>query len=154
MKFCTLLFMALLLSVALVSTPGSADDASRQADEKAIEKLEHAFAKAMIESDLKWFETMLADDYKIVLPNGKVDDKKAFIETRRVNASNYKKIDVFELDTRIYGNTAVAIGRSHNKGVKSNGKEFSHDELWTEFFVKSDGKWELVSTQVAVLRTK
>ncbi len=154
MKFCTLLFVASLLSIALVSTPSAADDASRQADQKVIEKLEHDFAKAMIKPDLEWFEKMLADDFKTVLPTGVVKDKKAFIESWRVNAWDYKEIDVFELDIRIYGDTAISIGRAHNKGVKSNGQDLNHDEFWTDVFLRSDGKWKLVSTQVDILEKK
>jgi hypothetical protein len=59
---------------------------------------------------------------------------------------------VYEIDVRIYGETAVVIGRSTNKGINPNGNEFSHDEFWTDILVKSNGEWKWVSTQVAVLK--
>ena len=144
MKSFTLFLMALLLGIALISTPVAADDASQRVDQKVIEKLEHDFAKAVIKPDLEWFEKMLADDFKTVLPSGVVKDKKAFIDSWRINAWDYQQIDIFELDVRIYGDTAIVIGRAHNKGAKSNGEDLDHDELWTDILVKKDGKWKWV----------
>ena len=154
MKFHILFAFASSIAIGLLSTPCFADEASRQADHEAVENLEYEFAKAMIKPDLEWMDEMLAEDFKIVLPNGQIKDKKAFVDSWRANAWDYHEIDVLKPDIRIYGDSAVSIGRAHNKGVKNNGEEFSHDELWTDVLVKRNGKWRYVSIQVMMLKTE
>lgn len=148
----TLVFITSLLMLVpgAISASRAADDTSpTQEAEKQVLQIEYDWAKALVERDVAWFEKMLVDDWVMVLPDGQICDKSKFIEPLRTGTSSIVSFKLSELRVRLYGQTAVAVGRG-NLTSKSDGKESSHEELWTDVYVNKDGRWQCVSAQTMV----
>ena len=52
------------------------------------------------------------------------------------------------MKVRIFGNTAVVTGSDVEKS-KEHGKDSSGKYIWTDVFVKQNGKWRAVASQSA-----
>ena len=57
-------------------------------------------------------------------------------------------IEMGPMKVRIFGNTAVVTG-SHTEKSMENGKDTSGKYVWTEVFVKQNGKGRAVESQWA-----
>ena len=139
--------LLLLVLAPFVSCPVLADD-NADAEKKAILKIEEEWSKAMVDGDGKWFKKMLSDDFKIVLPDGQIWDRTKIADAWTTGTFDYSKCDILDLAVRLFGNTAVVIGRADVAG-KANGKPFKHIEQWTDIYVKADGDWRCVSSHVS-----
>ena len=148
MRNLTSLPLLLVFLAPFVSRPAHADD-NADADKKAILKIEEDWAKAMVDGDGQWFKKMLTDDFKIVLQDGQILDRTKFVDAWTTGTFDCSKSDVLDLDVRLFGNTAVVIGRGDIAG-KANGKPFKHIEQWTDIYVKVDGDWKCVSCHVSI----
>ena len=51
------------------------------------------------------------------------------------------------LRVRVFGNTAVVTGSDTEKSTEG-GKDTSGKYIWTDVFVKQNGKWRAVSSQI------
>jgi hypothetical protein len=52
----------------------------------------------------------------------------------------------FSMTVRIFGNTAVVTGSDTEKSME-NGKDTTGKYVWTDVFVKQNGKWRAVTSQ-------
>lgn len=50
------------------------------------------------------------------------------------------------MQVRVYGDTAVVIGRNTEKGTLK-GKPYTYTYRWTDVFVRRDGRWQAVVSQ-------
>jgi hypothetical protein len=50
------------------------------------------------------------------------------------------------MTVRIFGNTAVVTGSDTEKSME-NGKDTTGKYVWTDVFVKQNGKWRAVASQ-------
>ena len=143
--------ISLMMScLGAISASSAADDTgSAQEAEKQVLQIEHDWAKALADRDVAWFEKTLVDDWVMILPDGQICDKQKFIEPLRTRTSSIFSCKLLELRVRLYGQTAVAIGRG-SLTWKSDGKEFGHEELWTDVYVNKDGRWQCVSAQSTI----
>jgi ketosteroid isomerase-like protein len=58
-----------------------------------------------------------------------------------------------DMKVRVYGSTAVVTARATSKG-RFKGQPFSESERSTDVFVKQDGQWKCVLTQLTRIATK
>jgi len=57
------------------------------------------------------------------------------------------------LSVRQYGDTAVVTGRMRNNG-DYRGHKFTADEWTTDVFVKKDGRWLCVHSQITAVKSE
>jgi len=55
------------------------------------------------------------------------------------------------MEVKVLGNVAVVQG-SHTEKSTTNGKDTSGKWIWTDVFVKRDGKWLIVRSQSAMVK--
>lgn len=84
-------------------------------------------------------------DDKIILQHasGKIQSKKEYLETLKSGMLVYKKIDVNENNVRIFGKTAVLIGKV-DFSITLNGEKKDFNFLYTEVYAKNKKSWSLV----------
>ena len=110
-------------------------------------KTEQDFQRAIVENNAAAIERFVADDWIIVGPDGKIVEKDRFIEVVKSGALTHETMKLEEPRVRVYGETAVITGRATSAG-KFMGAEFKTVERSTDVFVKSDGQWRCVLTQL------
>jgi ketosteroid isomerase-like protein len=115
--------------------------------EEELLKLEKEFTQANLKNDAEKIGRFLADDWIIIQPNGAMIDKTRFLGAIKSGDLSYQMMEFDEAQVRIYGETALVIGAFTTKG-KFKGQEFNTRERGTDVFVKRDGRWLCVFSQL------
>lgn len=136
---------ALLLAVAGFFSVAISHAADSVADRAAIMQLERDWTQSFVTMDAAANERILADDFIGTEPSGK-RVKKADILASMKSGEPLQSGHVIDSDVniRFYGATAVVTGSSSWKR-KSDGKSGRY--IWTDVFVKRNGKWQVVASQ-------
>jgi ketosteroid isomerase-like protein len=121
--------------------------------EKEVMKVEEEFEEAMIKNDADRIGTLLADDWIIIDSDGAIIDKARFLSAIRSGALTHEAMDSQEVRVRVYGTTAIVTALTSSK-AKYTGQEFSTRERATDVFVKRDGGWQCVTTQLTTFAEK
>ena len=115
--------------------------------QEEILKLEEEFGQAMIKNDAEAIGRFLADDWIIVDPDGGIIDRSHFLDVIKSGALSHERMNSDDTRVRIYENTATVTALTTTKG-KFMGQEFTTQERATDVFVKQNGRWQCVLTQL------
>ena len=120
--------------------------------EQELIKLEQEWSAARLRGDVAAIERMLADDFIGTGYDGTVRDKARWMKEVAPPPVKAKLLahDTDDLRVRVYGDTAVLTGRQTIKGNRED-KDFIERRRFTHVYVKRQGKWQLVATQIAVI---
>ncbi|HEY6071519.1 MAG TPA: nuclear transport factor 2 family protein [Chthoniobacterales bacterium] len=116
-------------------------------------KLESDFAKAVVSNDADAIGKFLADDWEIVDPDGNIIDKRRFLSVIKAGTLTHERMESEGMNVRNYGESAVVTAITKSKG-KFAGQEFTTEERATDFFVKRNGRWQCVFSQLTTLKKK
>lgn len=141
-----------VLLLAMCSCGRQAADASYdQAQAKAeIEKIERAWADVAVSGDPTVIESIFAEDFIGISPDGVRYTKQEFIEDTRAHPLGFTSISVDEIRVRFFGDTAVAQG--HETFTRKDGGQGRF--VWTDVLVRRDGKWQLVAAEDIMAATQ
>jgi ketosteroid isomerase-like protein len=131
---------------AAVSSP-PLERGQRMTAEEELLKLEKEFAEAIVKNDLEGIGRLVTDDWIIIDPNGEIVDRPRFFEVIESGALTHDMMESEDFRIRVYRNSAVVTAVTRTKG-KFMGHEFSTQERATDVFVKRDGRWQCVLTQL------
>lgn len=108
---------------------------------------EHAY----LHSDVDALDSVLADDWMLTTADGQHKYKAEQLE--EVGKGFLKVYDcrVSNVNYRVYGDTAVVTGLRMNK-VIFNKEDVSAKTHFSQVYVKRDGNWRCVNTQVTRIR--
>ena len=110
-----------------------------------IQSSEQPWAEAGIKGDRAAVERILADDFLGVAPDGSLYDKAKEITNAKENGENFFSNHVNDVQIRFFGDTAVAQG-SESWELRS-GKPKHGKYVWTDTWVKRNGKWQIVAAE-------
>ena len=110
----------------------------------------HSWDRAMVENDAEAIGSFMADDWKIIGPDGSVVDKATFLALVRSGDLIHDVMTSEDLHIRIYGDTAVVTSRGVSGGTY-RGQPFREVERASCVFVKQAGKWKCVLTHLSRL---
>jgi ketosteroid isomerase-like protein len=132
-----------VLALAALATPLAAQSSPA---EKELTDLENRWAEATVKADVAFFDTLYADEYLAIDPEGATFTKAQDIAN--VKSGNFKmasyKLD--EMKVRVHGDVAVVTGRNTVKATYM-GKDISGSYRFTDTFVKRGGRWQVLTTQ-------
>ena len=114
--------------------------------ESAVIAAERELADAHLRLDLDLFDRLLHPDYVIVQPGGHVEDKAATLASLRSGDRRWEVARSDAFDVRVYGNTAVVVGRWRGKGVNA-GTPFDYTARFLSVWVKEGKRWRNVAAQ-------
>ena len=138
------LLVAPLLAL-MVHTAGRADDADAG---QQVATLSKQHREAAVKGDTNTLESILADDWIGIDPNGGAEDKALAAKNLRDGTIDYEAIDPLEeVKVRVYGDAAVVTGRYQAK-LTYKGQKIDSLVRTTEFYAKQGGTWRCVHTQV------
>jgi ketosteroid isomerase-like protein len=110
----------------------------------------HRFATKLAASkakDADKLAAILADSCWVGLEwNGKITSKAKALADMKLPGNSLDTIEMSPMTVRTFGNTAVVTGSDTEKSSE-NGKDTSGKYIWTDVFVKTNGKWQAVSSQ-------
>ena len=135
----------IIIMLAMVMPTLGPERGSQMGEE--IRKLEEEFGKAMIQNDAEAIGRFLADDWIIIDPDGGIIDRARFLGVIKSGALTHQAMDSTDMRIRIYANTATVTALTTSTG-KYMGQEFKTQERATDVFVKENGQWRCVISQL------
>ena len=115
--------------------------------EAELSKVEKEFADAIAKNDVEAIERFVTDDWIIINADGGIIDKERFLGVIKSGALTHETMESDDIRVRVYGESAVVSALTRSKG-KFAGHEFTTHERSTDVFVRRDGRWRCVLTQL------
>lgn len=143
-------FYLSMLTAALFVTSAAYAQQGRWAD------ADDPAAKQMIEAERKWavldcepsnvVAEAVAEDFVGTSPSGPIYTKKeALVEDRSEKASGCKLLSA---RVRFYGpSLAMIYGKETSLRTPKDGKEYRLTLIWTDTWLKRNGKWQIIAVQ-------
>lgn len=115
--------------------------------------LEKEFEKAVVSNDPDAIGKFLSDDWMIIDPDGGVIDKARFLGVIKSGMLTHELMESSDSQIRVYGDSAIVTAITKTKG-KFAGQPLATEERATDFFVKRNGRWQCVFSQLTTLKKK
>jgi ketosteroid isomerase-like protein len=112
--------------------------------EQVLSKMEQDWVGASLKKDIAFVDSLLADDYVGIGSDGSVWTKPKQIEVLRSGELKFDSVSIDGIKVRAFGDTAV-VTYSQTEKSRFQGKDSSGRTMWTDIFVKRNGKWQLVA---------
>jgi ketosteroid isomerase-like protein len=138
-----ILTASLLLAAAIPFGYGKNE---KNAAEEALIQMEQEWSQADIKRDPAALNRILAEDWVGIDFEGTVLNKTGALKGISSGSGSLESTVLRDMKVRVYGNTAVVTGTDTEKG-EYHGKDSSGKYLWTDVFVRRDGRWQAVSSQ-------
>lgn len=137
----TILF-ALVALCSLLTFDGHAQSKDQAAVTQSVDQLR----ALMIDPDKAKLEALASDELSYGHSNGKLEDKKAFIEALMNGSSDFKTIDLTEQTVTIVDNTAF-VRHKLMAETANDGKPGTAKLAVLLVWVKQKGSWKLLARQ-------
>ena len=115
----------------------------------AVQKVlavEHAWTEAHLRGDVQTLEEIMAFDYVKIQPDGSLLDKTTTLASYQPDQRAWDVARGDDYDVRVYGDTAVVIGRWTARGI-NNGRPFDYAARFLSIYVRRAGRWQMVAEQ-------
>jgi hypothetical protein len=145
--------MRLLVALlCLLVSPAAGRDAAGD-DAEALRRLKlDAWPRAYREGDPALLETILADEFQMIGPDGEWSDKRAELQHVSRERARYRefrfeirRLEVFENGTAIVAGRGVVVGPASDP---LGGYEYQSSNV----LIKRGGRWQAVSSHVSGVR--
>ena len=118
--------------------------------EKALEKMDHAYAQALTKRDVKVLDQIWSPDYTFVNPCGELLSKAQRMDNVQRGSTEFQKMSPQKERLKVHGNFAVEVGRIVVEGEYS-GHESSGEYRYTTVWVKMKGRWRMLANQITLI---
>jgi ketosteroid isomerase-like protein len=113
--------------------------------EQTLTDLENKWVEAGKKNDTALMESILADGYISMDPEGKYTTKKDYVAG--IGKQKWEISEISNVKVHPQGNHAVVTGDWRGKGTDGNGKSVDRTEHWIDTFMKMpDGSWKAVAS--------
>ena len=134
-----LLLVFPLLAVLLVGQVARADRAS---DTAQLQEIEKRCATSLVNSDFKALGEIFADEWTLV-SDGQVISREQIFAQLKSGDLKFNAYELGELNVRIFGDTAIVIGRGSPHG-EYRGQKFEEAEVFTDTFIRVGDGWRCI----------
>jgi len=133
----------LLLAAAVPFGHGKSEKDSVQ---EILIQLEQDWSQADIKRDAAALNRILAEDWIGIDFEGTILNKAQALNGITSGSGSLQSTVLRDMKVRVYGSTAVVTGTDIEKG-EYHGQDSSGKYLWTDVFVRRNGRWQAVSSQ-------
>ena len=122
-------------------------------DEQALIKIQHDWAQARIKGDSSYTRNLEAQNCTVVWPDGRIVNKTEDLKSMTGDI-HFTEFRIDDLQVRLYGDTGIVVGQGTIKAHEGKQNLMGGKSVWTDMFVKQEGAWKVVASQVTpVLNT-
>jgi hypothetical protein len=109
-----------------------------------LSKMEQDWPDATVKGDVAFQDSIPADDYIGIMEDGSTNTKVQWIDFMRSGAFKAESMSINGIKERVFGDVAiVTYGQSEKSQFQ--GKDYSGQTLWTDIFLRRNGKWQIVA---------
>lgn len=136
-----LIFLILIAAFSCVTAQSASD--------REVKRLERAWLDAYEKHDLKAMEAIVADDFTITFPDGRIQTKPQILASLKQSRSSPPlRFYTEEVQSRIYGDTVILIGRVITEW-QQKGVSMKEENRYTDTYVKRSGRWQVVASHLS-----
>lgn len=140
--------LAFAMSGALVA-PAAAEANDTKAIEKHIAELDTRYQAAVERNDAEEMAKILADDFVLVLGDGRTFTREDLLEKARTKAVLYERQVDSQQTVRVWGDTAIITALLWESGTKA-GVPFDIKLWFSDVYVKTPNGWKYVFGQASL----
>jgi ketosteroid isomerase-like protein len=122
---------------------------STEQDKSVVAALDTEYQLAVENNDVETMDRILADDFVLVLGNGKIITKDELLTSAKNKEVVYEYQEDTEQTVRIWGDTAVVTALLRSKGTE-NGKPFEHKLWFSDTYVRTPSGWRYAFGQASL----
>ena len=125
----------------------------RSEDEQVLMKIQHEWAVARVKGDSSYTQRLEAEDCTIVWPDGRIVNKREDLKSMTGDIV-FTEFKIDDLQVRLYGDTGIVLGQGTIKAHEEKQNLVGGKFVWTDTFLKKDGVWKVVASQVTPVLKK
>ena len=148
--------MAAALLLAVGASPvfaGGLSLAQKHESRHEIDQLEDEWRSAVLTSDAKIMDSLLADDYMAITPAGTIQSRDEALQNLRSGRVHITSLTITDRKVRFYGTTAVVTSLASIQANTPDG-QVTGDYRYTRVYVRNaQGVWKVVSFEASHVRT-
>jgi ketosteroid isomerase-like protein len=112
-------------------------------DLETLQQLNRHYIRSVQESDVRWFNDTLSDDFLNTNPDGSLVDRAGFLK-QIAPPCPVKNLDVTDVRIRILGDVALI----HARTIYTKGDGQPGAGRYTDVWARRDGRWVCVAAHV------
>jgi ketosteroid isomerase-like protein len=125
--------------------------ATAQVKEEILQ-LEHEWALALLQEDVKKLDKLLADNLQYTRSNGKVETKASYLAPLRNKTTTYSLVKRDDLKVQINGDTAIVTGRWKTTLQNKPNPPLTTTSRYLHVYMKQNGRWQLTTHQTTEIK--
>jgi ketosteroid isomerase-like protein len=114
--------------------------------EQTLMQLERDWSQASLNKDIAALNRIMADDWVNIDFQGRTLTKTQTIANLKSGLPATQAAGLGEMKVRVFGDSAIVTGSDTGKST-SKGKEVVEKYLWTDVFIRRNGRWQAVASQ-------
>jgi ketosteroid isomerase-like protein len=122
-------------------------------DEQALIKIQHDWAKARIKGDSSYTRRLEAENCTVVWPDGSIVNKREDLKSMTGDIG-FTEFQIDDLQVRLYGDTGIVVGQGTIKAHEGKQNLLGGKFVWTDTFIKQNGEWKVIASQVTPVLKK
>ncbi|MGA2570755.1 MAG: nuclear transport factor 2 family protein [Terracidiphilus sp.] len=147
------LFAAVLaLAAFAVSSSAGMPLAQKHENRHEIDQLEDNWRDAILTSNIKALDALLADDYMAITPSGTLQSRDEALQNLRSGRVHFSLLTITDRKVRFYGATAVVTSLATVQATTPEG-QVSGNYRYTRVYVRdAHGAWKIVNFEANRVR--
>ena len=121
-------------------------------DEQALIKIQREWAEARVKGDSSYTQRLETEDFTVVWFDGRIVNKQEDMKSM-TGDTVFTDFKVDDLKVRFYGDTGIVVDQGSIK-AHTKTQDLSGQYVWTDTFVKQNGEWKAVASQVTRVAKK
>ena len=152
MDFKKNVFLALLLT-SQSSMAQTTDKSTPRADRAILSQLNKKFINNFVTQDTVSHNQIVHKDFVCIESSGVIVGRKEYMKgwARGYKDSGYETFSMSDEFIRMFGNMALIRSRTVYTKIK-NGTTIYGGTIYTDTYVKEEGKWQCVQAQITPIR--
>lgn len=143
---------ALALAVCFIVFASAKPLAQKHESRHDIDQLEDQWRDALLSSDTKAMDTLLAVDYMGITASGTLQSRDETLQSLSSGRLHFALLDVTDRKIRFYGTTAVVTSLANIQATTPDGK-VAGSYRYTHVYVRdAQGNWKIVSFEASRVR--
>jgi ketosteroid isomerase-like protein len=122
-------------------------------DEQALRKIQHDWAEARMKGDSSYTRGLEAENCTVVWPDGSIVSKREDLKSMSGDIV-FTEFKIDDLQVRLYGDTGIVVGQGTIRAHQGKQNLLGGKFVWTDTFIKQDGAWKVVASQVTPVLKK